>query len=328
MCASAPVVVNAVDELEPARSTTSDVEVARALGAGGRRRGRVHPRARPRPGGGDRPPGRRRWRLPQLHVPSAGGCPHRLGDDRRAHGASARRRDVEPAIAAAGRSTAATVVVCCGSGGVGKTTVAAAIAIEAARRGRRAVVVTIDPARRLADALGLPDGLAATPQRRRLVRCAGRAVGDDARHAGRVRRRGAPLRRQRRAGGADRGQPVLPEHRRLAERHAGVHGGRDAVPAAPRRAFRPRRGRHAADPQRPRLPRGAGRARPLPRPPLVQADDAAGARRDAGASSAAAQPMLRLDRPGRGQPRCSPTPWRSSRRSPGWRAGSASGRKR
>jgi anion-transporting ArsA/GET3 family ATPase len=47
------------------------------------------------------------------------------------------------------------IVVCCGSGGVGKTTTAAAIAVEAARRGRRACVVTIDPAKRLADALGL-----------------------------------------------------------------------------------------------------------------------------------------------------------------------------
>ena len=55
--------------------------------------------------------------------------------------------------------------MCCGSGGVGKTTTAAVIGLEAARHGRRAVVVTIDPARRLADALGLPDGLAAEPQR-------------------------------------------------------------------------------------------------------------------------------------------------------------------
>ena len=59
----------------------------------------------------------------------------------------------------------AAVIVCCGSGGVGKTTTAAVIGLEAARAGRRAVVVTIDPARRLADALGLPDGLAAEPQR-------------------------------------------------------------------------------------------------------------------------------------------------------------------
>ena len=51
----------------------------------------------------------------------------------------------------------ATVVVCCGSGGVGKTTVAAVIGIELARRDQRVVVVPIDPARRLADALGLAD---------------------------------------------------------------------------------------------------------------------------------------------------------------------------
>jgi hypothetical protein len=47
------------------------------------------------------------------------------------------------------------IIVCCGSGGVGKTTTAAAIAVEGARQGRRTCVVTIDPARRLADALGL-----------------------------------------------------------------------------------------------------------------------------------------------------------------------------
>jgi anion-transporting ArsA/GET3 family ATPase len=58
-----------------------------------------------------------------------------------------------------------SVLVCCGSGGVGKTTTAAVIGIEAARRGRKVVVVTIDPARRLADALGLLDGLTGDPQR-------------------------------------------------------------------------------------------------------------------------------------------------------------------
>ncbi len=60
---------------------------------------------------------------------------------------------------------ASSVIVCCGSGGVGKTTTAAVLGLEAARRGRRAVVVTIDPARRLADALGLEGGLASQPQR-------------------------------------------------------------------------------------------------------------------------------------------------------------------
>lgn len=49
----------------------------------------------------------------------------------------------------------ARVIVCCGSGGVGKTTTAAAMAVEASRRGRRVVLITIDPAKRLADALGL-----------------------------------------------------------------------------------------------------------------------------------------------------------------------------
>lgn len=47
------------------------------------------------------------------------------------------------------------IIVCCGSGGVGKTTTAAAFALQAARLGRRACVVTIDPARRLANSLGL-----------------------------------------------------------------------------------------------------------------------------------------------------------------------------
>ncbi|WP_040766023.1 ArsA family ATPase [Tsukamurella sp. 1534] len=49
------------------------------------------------------------------------------------------------------------VVVCCGSGGVGKTTTAAAMALWAAEHGRRVVVLTIDPARRLAQALGVAD---------------------------------------------------------------------------------------------------------------------------------------------------------------------------
>lgn len=48
-----------------------------------------------------------------------------------------------------------SIVVCCGSGGVGKTTVSATFALAAARAGRRACVVTVDPARRLADSLGV-----------------------------------------------------------------------------------------------------------------------------------------------------------------------------
>lgn len=59
----------------------------------------------------------------------------------------------------------AEVLVCCGTGGVGKTTTAAALGMQAARMGRRAVVVTIDPAKRLADALGVPGGLSNEPER-------------------------------------------------------------------------------------------------------------------------------------------------------------------
>jgi anion-transporting ArsA/GET3 family ATPase len=47
------------------------------------------------------------------------------------------------------------VIVCCGAGGVGKTTVAAALGLRAAESGRQVVVLTIDPARRLAQSLGL-----------------------------------------------------------------------------------------------------------------------------------------------------------------------------
>ncbi|MGH9169343.1 MAG: ArsA family ATPase [Acidimicrobiales bacterium] len=48
-----------------------------------------------------------------------------------------------------------SIIVCCGSGGAGKTTTSAAIALAGAMAGRKACVVTIDPARRLADALGI-----------------------------------------------------------------------------------------------------------------------------------------------------------------------------
>jgi len=59
---------------------------------------------------------------------------------------------------------ATRIVVCCGSGGVGKTTLAAALGLRAAESGRRVVTLTIDPARRLAQSLGLRD-LDNTPRR-------------------------------------------------------------------------------------------------------------------------------------------------------------------
>jgi anion-transporting ArsA/GET3 family ATPase len=58
----------------------------------------------------------------------------------------------------------AEIIVTAGSGGVGKTTTAAVLALEGARAGRRTVVVTIDPAKRLADALGL-EGLSNKPSK-------------------------------------------------------------------------------------------------------------------------------------------------------------------
>ncbi|WP_328312113.1 ArsA family ATPase [Streptomyces sp. NBC_00442] len=56
------------------------------------------------------------------------------------------------------------IIVCCGSGGVGKTTTAAALGVRAAERGRKVVVLTIDPARRLAQSMGI-DSLDNTPRR-------------------------------------------------------------------------------------------------------------------------------------------------------------------
>jgi anion-transporting ArsA/GET3 family ATPase len=61
----------------------------------------------------------------------------------------ARGRGLAPVVAERG------VIVCTGSGGVGKTSTAAALAVCAAREGRRTLVLTIDPARRLAQSLGL-----------------------------------------------------------------------------------------------------------------------------------------------------------------------------
>jgi arsenite-transporting ATPase len=58
---------------------------------------------------------------------------------------------------------ATKVLLCCGAGGVGKTTTAAAMGLYAAEHGRKVVVMTIDPARRLAQSLGMTE-LTNTPQ--------------------------------------------------------------------------------------------------------------------------------------------------------------------
>ena len=70
------------------------------------------------------------------------------------------------------------IIVCCGSGGVGKTTIAAAVGLRAAERGRHVVVLTVDPARRLAQSMGL-SSLDNTPRLVAGVAAAGRAGGTE-----------------------------------------------------------------------------------------------------------------------------------------------------
>ena len=79
------------------------------------------------------------------HDPGPGGCP---------------ALEVDPLL----DDPDTRIIVCCGSGGVGKTTTAAALGVRAAERGRKVVVLTIDPARRLAQSMGI-DSLDNTPRR-------------------------------------------------------------------------------------------------------------------------------------------------------------------
>ncbi|WP_328537532.1 ArsA family ATPase [Streptomyces sp. NBC_00344] len=82
--------------------------------------------------------------------------------------------DIDPLL----DDPATRIIVCCGSGGVGKTTTAAALGVRAAERGRRAVVLTIDPARRLAQSMGI-DSLDNIPRRVEGIK----ATGDGELHA-------------------------------------------------------------------------------------------------------------------------------------------------
>ncbi|MBB6418561.1 ArsA family ATPase [Streptomyces sp. AK010] len=86
--------------------------------------------------------------------------PAHTHDPARRHLAPARLLDVDPLL----ENPKTRIVVCCGSGGVGKTTTAAALGLRAAERGRKVVVLTIDPARRLAQSMGI-DSLDNTPRR-------------------------------------------------------------------------------------------------------------------------------------------------------------------
>ena len=122
------------------------------------------------------------------------------------------------------------VVVCCGAGGVGKTTTAAAMALRAAEYGRSVVVLTIDPARRLAQALGVKD-LGNTPSGFRLDES---VPGDLSAMMLDMRRtfdemvieHSEPERT------SDSGQQVLSDGGNLIGRYAGVHGDGEAGSAA------------------------------------------------------------------------------------------------
>src|SRR5262245_27502861 len=127
------------------------------------RRGALPPRAPPDRRGPDRgAPARPRrgTRAAPVPVRSAGGAGGRRAPGRRPRQRSRPRGMTRLADSLDGHR----IVICVGSGGGGKTTTAAALALEAARRGRRTAVLTVDPAQRLKDAPGL-GALGAEPKR-------------------------------------------------------------------------------------------------------------------------------------------------------------------
>ena len=172
------------------------------------------------------------------------------------------------------------------------------MALRAAEYGRTVVVLTIDPAKRLAQALGIKD-LGNTPQR---VPLAPEVTGEL--HAMMLDMRRtfdemvhAVLRRRTRRG--DSGEPVLPNRRHVAGGHAGVHGHGEARPAARRGQVGSRRRRHPAVAQRARLPRRAEAARQLHGQPAVASAAGAGARhRQAGDRRGRPGHEGAVDRPG------------------------------
>ena len=172
-----------------------------------------------------------------------------------------------------------------GAGGVGKTTTAAALAAGMAQRGRRVLVLTIDPARRLAGALGLPE----TDDDEHAVDLAAHGMAGTGTPARGHARRAAHVRRARARAGAvagggraDPAKPDLPAARRGGGRLARVHGDGAALRGVVERALRPDRARHAAVAARARLPRGAGAGDPVRRRAGAAAARAPGrARRDA-----------------------------------------------
>ena len=183
-----------------------------------------------------RSPGRPSWPSCNCHLPALRRADARRRSDRTA-GDDVRSAPWPQAWrdgAGRRRRRRAEVVVCCGTGGVGKTTTAAALGLQAASLGRRAVVVTIDPAKRLADALGVPGGLTQRPGPP--ADRAGSSGGElwalmldtATTFDGLVAANAAsPQQAERILSNA-----VLPQRRRLVQRHAGLHGRRAAARAA------------------------------------------------------------------------------------------------
>ncbi|MDH6624292.1 anion-transporting ArsA/GET3 family ATPase [Streptomyces sp. LBL] len=93
-------------------------------------------------------------------APNSAPTPHPQDQAARHRLTPARLLDLDPLL----DDPETRIVVCCGSGGVGKTTTAAALGLRAAERGRKVVVLTIDPARRLAQSMGI-DSLDNVPRR-------------------------------------------------------------------------------------------------------------------------------------------------------------------
>src|SRR4051812_7810980 len=94
---------------------------------------------------------------PRRAIPSRRGSLEAPPRDARPPSPPARPRRGRPLTSVAQLIAGKRIVVCAGSGGVGKTTTAAALGMGAAALGAKVAVVTIDPARRLANSLGLPE---------------------------------------------------------------------------------------------------------------------------------------------------------------------------